>query len=105
MNYGIYAIFDVWSETHDGLFLFRTELQAQYELTSRIKPERKEFTKIYRVGNFNIETGIVTPLSNPHYVDFYSVPESAIQTPLKRGTIEQQVNDFAESTSDIGVRK
>lgn len=101
MKYGVYAIYDVLSETFDGLFLFRTELQAQYELTQRIKPERKEFTKLYRVAHFNIENGSVDPLATPRLIDYYTVPESEIQTPLKKGSIEQQCNDFVENTSDI----
>lgn len=105
MKYGVYAIYDVLSETYDGLFLFRTELQAQYELTQRIKPERKDFTKIFRVGHFNIETGTIDSLVNPHLIDYYSVPDSVVQTPLNKGSVEQQCNDFAEKTIDIGVRK
>lgn len=105
MEYGVYAIRNTLDETYDGLFLFRTELSAQVNITQKIPPERKEFNTIYRVGRFNIETGILTPLVDPIRVDYYTPSDPEIQTPIDHGSPDEQQARFVERTSDVRRRR
>lgn len=105
MDYGVYAIRNILDETFDGLFLFRTELSAQVNITGKIPPERKDFNVIYRVGKFNIETGILTPVMDPVRIEYYTPRDTEIQTPLDHGSPEEQQARFIERTSDIRLHK
>lgn len=105
MNYGVYAIYNSLSETYDGLFLFRTELSARFELTSRMPEEKREFNTIYRIGSFDIVNGCITPSAHPTRVDYYRPVKAEVQTPLDSGSPEEQQNRFVERTSDIGVSR
>lgn len=102
MNYGIYAIHSRLTDSYDGLFLFRTELQAQFEISKRIPEDRRKYETINRIGNFDITTGIIKPYDTPVPVDY--ITETEIQTPLRKGSPEQQHADFVESTADINKR-
>lgn len=100
MKYGIYSILSRLSQTHDGLFLFRTELQAQVVISRKIPSEDREYSQICRVGDFDIETGIVTPYSCPIPIDYHA-PKAEVQTPIKHGTPEQIQSQFVENVANI----
>lgn len=115
MVYEMYTLYHKKSKLHDGIFLFRSDEHAMYELEQRVKPEQREIYRVCNIGAFDVETGEVTSNSSPFFLDFAPVdsPKGAeISTApmdaldISTESPESQVNDFANKTKDLdGKRK
>lgn len=107
MQYSVYAIKDVNSGLFDGLFLFTCDKHAQHEISQRVDAKRKNYTRLYHVGFFDITTGRLDPSALPTEIPFVDVDVDVnkMSRPLSvsSDSHDKQVIDFANRTQDIGV--
>lgn len=107
MQYSVYAIKDINSGLFDGLFLFTCDKHAQHEISQRIDPKRRTYTRLYHVGFFDITTGVIEPVALPNEIPFVDVDVDVnkMSRPLPASSEhhEKQVIDFVNRNQDIGV--
>lgn len=103
MNYGVYAIYDAVRELYEGLFLYRTELEAVLDCETKISqvPEnRRRFYTVYRIGEYDLTRGLLTSYPNPKIVNIdYPKSEAGLKT--KTGTEQEIVQEFVNNVSDL----
>lgn len=110
MKLRMYAIFSTLAEMYyqEGTFLFNTDAHAKSILSERVGEKEKTTTRIVRVGEFDIITGEVTPLS-PVVIPYEtgapvdSLPVS--QSPISHDSPSVQESKFLEKTADIKVSR
>lgn len=107
MQYSVYAIKDINSGLFDGLFLFTCDRHAQHEISQRVDPKRRQYTRLYHVGFFDITTGVLEPSPLPHELPFVEVESDVNKMsrplPVSSDPVEKQVVDFVNRTQDVGV--
>lgn len=113
MTYEMYTLWHKKSRLHDGIFLFRSDEHAMYELEQRVKPEQREVYRVCNIGAFDVETGTVSANHEPFFLDFppvdrptgaeiASVPENQLNASV--APAETQINEFANKTQDLDRR-
>lgn len=114
MLYEMYTLYHKKSKLHDGIFLFRSDEHAMYELEQRVKPEQREIYRVCNVGAFDVETGEVSSNPAPIFLDFPPVerPKAAeiaevpmVATDISGDSPTAQIAQFENSTKDLFGRK
>lgn len=100
MTMYVYAIYNMHSELYDGLFLFRTDKHAQFELTNRVPPRQQAHCDLVKVGTFDISTGVINHLQ-PTAIAWaeLTVDDVSDKTPISSDSPQKQLVDFVNKTS------
>lgn len=109
MVYQMFTLYHKVSRLHDGVFLFRSTEHALYELKQKIKPEQYEVYMLCNVGEIDVETGEVEPIT-PVFTEFpplqdakpaeiATVPMESL--PVSSDSPTKQVADFTNETADL----
>lgn len=114
MLYEMYTLYHKKSKLHDGIFLFRSDDHAMYELEQRVKPEQREIYRVCNIGAFDVESGEVTSNQKPFFIDFPPVdsPKGAeiaevpvVATDVSTSSPVAQIAEFENATKDLHGRK
>lgn len=103
MKYGVYAIHDGVRDLYEGLFLYRTELEAVLDCETKIAqvPEnRRRYYTVYRVGEYDLTRGTLIAYPSLKLVDV-EFPKSEAQLKTKTGTEQQIIQEFVNNVSDL----
>lgn len=107
MQYSVYAVKDINSGLFDGLFLFTCDKHAQHEISHRVDPKRRQYTRLYHVGFFDITTGRIDPSALPSEIPFIDVETDVNKMsrplPVSADSPDKQVVDFVNRNQDIGL--
>lgn len=110
MLYEMYTLYHKKSKLHDGIFLFRSDDHAMYELEQRVKPDQREIYRVCNVGAFDVETGEVSSNVEPVFLDFPPVerPKAAeiaevpiVATDISGDSPSAQIAKFENATKDL----
>ena len=111
MIQGLYAVKNVLSNIHSGLYLFPTDQSAAVELAVNLAPPRysvedkqKFITselQLYRVGHFDVETGKI--VDSDSTLVSWDFRRFIAETPMNvhTGTAQEQEIQFQKDVANI----
>lgn len=80
----LYAIYNILSKRYNNVSEYPTDEYAKQRIleTGKAHPEyiRLDESELYRIGCMDVETGVVTPLSEPVLI---KIEESEYKTPIE----------------------
>lgn len=104
-----YTLYNVKSRLHDGIMLFTTDEHAVFELSQKFTLSRQAVNEIWRIGTFDIVSGLVTA-TEPYILPWETIDQTPINSaPVHQSSISHespqvQENKFLEKTASIGVK-
>lgn len=98
MNMNVYTVLNKNSTLCEGLFLFKTDQHAVFEMSRRVPRDKLEHNCLLCVGTMDIETGELNgfEIDDIYPIEFQPVSVDDLATPAKvrKGTPQEVEHDW-----------
>lgn len=99
MNMNVYTVLNKNSTLCEGLFVFKTDQHALFEMSRRVPRDSMEHNCLLCVGTFDIETGELNGFEigdiYPLELKLVSVDDLATPAKVRKGTPDEIEHDWA----------
>lgn len=92
MNFNLYSVFNVLEDSYNPVAQFRTHAAASKSLALAMREQKisPDELRLYHIGSFDNEQGILTPLARPVLIsleEFIRQPSEPEMSPIDKTVI------------------